>query len=278
MILVDIDKIFDEKIREFIKENIGKYTEDELEDKVATLYKEFGETALPQLGGKTPETYYSGSGASLVELLTEHIKLGVPVSDFLCRAIMDKEDAETPLMNLIQPTNNEELVVLAINILDDMKSQAPLKKYVSIIYSYDYNNDIKETVAGILVDHADLVKEDILAVYGDLDDYQKQLFDEILSYCKQDDRIFNILVSSLESCTEIAFYAELLRRYGDIRCIDTLIKVIERDDINYSEFRELKFTIEELGGEYDKKRDFTSDAVYKKINKFNKEFVDKKTN
>ena len=44
-----------------------------------------------------------------------------------------------------------------------------------------------------------------------------------------------------------------------------LTEVIESDKIKYSDFEELRFAIEALGGEYNKTRDFSSDSTYKKI-------------
>ena len=46
---IDIDKLFEEYFKKFIAENMGKYTEDELESKVAEIYGEFGSTKLDEL-------------------------------------------------------------------------------------------------------------------------------------------------------------------------------------------------------------------------------------
>ena len=55
---IDVDKLFEEYFKKFIAENIGKYTEDELESKVADIYAEFGNAKIDKLGGKTPITYF----------------------------------------------------------------------------------------------------------------------------------------------------------------------------------------------------------------------------
>lgn len=44
-----------------------------------------------------------------------------------------------------------------------------------------------------------------------------------------------------------------------------LLREIEREDIGFVAFQELKFAIEALGGEYEKQRDFSQDEAYKKI-------------
>ena len=43
---IDVDKLFEEYFKKFIAENIGKYTEDELESKVADIYAEFGNAKI----------------------------------------------------------------------------------------------------------------------------------------------------------------------------------------------------------------------------------------
>ena len=54
-------------------------------------------------------------------------------------------------------------------------------------------------------------------------------------------------------------------KYGDERALPVFMGTIEREDIDYVLFQELKFAIEALGGEYNKERDFSSDENYQKI-------------
>mgnify|MGYP006990340406 CR=1 FL=1 len=42
--------------------------------------------------------------------------------------------------------------------------------------------------------------------------------------------------------------------FGDERALPVLIETIDRDDINFLEFQELKYAIEKLGGEYTRPR------------------------
>ena len=60
-------------------------------------------------------------------------------------------------------------------------------------------------------------------------------------------------------------YSSYLARYGDESALPLLYEAIERPGLDFAEFRELKFAIETLGGEYEKKRDFSADKTYKKI-------------
>ena len=56
--------------------------------------------------------------------------------------------------------------------------------------------------------------------------------------------------------------ASQLAAYGDERALPYLFERIEEDDISYLDYRELKFAIEALGGEYTAERDFSEDAGY----------------
>lgn len=49
------------------------------------------------------------------------------------------------------------------------------------------------------------------------------------------------------------------------RALPSLLAAIEREDVGFVLFQELKFAIEALGGEYEKERDFSNDPAYKKI-------------
>ena len=56
--------------------------------------------------------------------------------------------------------------------------------------------------------------------------------------------------------------ASYLASYGDVRALPVLLERIEGEDIGFLEFRELKYAIEALGGEYSEERDFSNDPEY----------------
>ena len=59
--------------------------------------------------------------------------------------------------------------------------------------------------------------------------------------------------------------ASYLAAYGDERALPVLLERIDGEDINYLEFRELKYAIEALGGEYTRERDFSEDEYYREL-------------
>lgn len=262
--IIDIDALFEGVVREFITKNAGKFTESEWEGEIPKLYEEFGSTTFSELDGATPDTYYAKfSGKELVDALKLHIEKGVSVSDFLCESLIAKPDAKDYLCDLIDG-ENEELIMYALNILND-SGCVPYEKCVDIILS-DNAYSVKELATELISESVDSVKDKILSLYDDADATARELFTEALSNAKKDDKVYTVLVTAFtENTDKLAQYAQYLVKYGDERAVEVLIDEIEREDISYADFTELKFSIEALGGEYDKQRDFTNDKTYRKI-------------
>ena len=264
--LVDIDGIFEARLRKYMEEHAGEYSEDAWEEKIAELYEAFGSERLAELGGKSPEKYYAGEdGAALVGLLARHVWEGVAVSDYLCEAIMDADGAEEPLISLLGEAE-EELVFYAMNLLKDMGSVKPLGQYLDFLLDPSVGRDRKELCTEILCEYPERVKESILEKYEGASEEDRSSLLDILSHAQKDDRILRLLTDALLShAEEIPLYAAFVRRYGDEKALTALYELIEREEINYQDFQELKLAIESLGGEYEKERDFSNDKVYRKI-------------
>ena len=264
--VIDVDQLFDKYISDFVYKNIGKVKPEEIENQVAELYLKFGEEKLSELDGKTPMEYYcSFSGEELVDCLKKHLKEGVSVPDFLCEALTADKKNEGALLKALDEDASEEFTIYVMNMLSTLESTDCVKKYLQMI-TWDYSPMIKETATEFLRDRAELVKEEILAIYNDSLDEIKEYFTEILAGCKKDDRVFNILVEQFKiHPKQVPLYAGYLAKYGDDRALPILLEEIEKENISYADFEELRFAIEVLGGEYNKIRDFKADKTYGKI-------------
>ena len=123
----------------------------------------------------------------------------------------------------------------------------------------------KDGVAELLKQCADGVTDEMLAL---LETENAPYALEILSGTKKrDERVYRALLDAFLTAGEedMPLYAGYLAAYGDGRAIPELLRAIEREDIGFVAFQELKFAIEALGGEYEKQRDFSQDEQYKKI-------------
>ena len=193
-----IDVVFDNFLVKYISENKGKFTEKEWEEKIPVLYLEFGSTPIDELGGIAPEKYYEGlSGSELALLLEEHVEQGVPVSDFLCEALI-ASDCEKYVVDFIDNEHNEELIFYSVNILSDKGSTIAFDRYFKMLLSDETSEDLKELLAEKLATVPEESKETALELYSKAGS-SAIYFLEIFSLCKHDDRILEILINELKS-------------------------------------------------------------------------------
>lgn len=257
--LIDFDGLFDEKLAEYIQSNPEKYTEKQWENVIPKLYKQFGDIYVAKAGA-TPKQYYAAmSDDELCETLERHYDEGVPVSDFLCREI-ESRGCSDALIRLFD-RREEEILILAVNLAGSNEKAFPA--YFRLLTS-EVSDDIKEAVCEQLKGGADAAKEQALALFEQGQEQEMML--EILSRCKQrDERVYELLLTAFRTGDEVPMHASYLAAYGDERALPVLLEYIDRDDINFLEFREVKYAIEALGGEYTKPRDFSHDPYYQEI-------------
>lgn len=259
MKLYDFDGMFDEKLSAYIAKNAEKYKEEEWEDIIPQMYAKFGDTVIRSIG-KTPNGYYGGmSDDELIKTLKGHLKQGVPVSEFLCKAIESRK-IDRLLLPLLDGSADERSY--ALNLLG--ASPAAIPKYMELLVSCD-SEDVTNTCVDYIKQFADSVKEQALSLYKR--GVRKEYMLEILSRCiMRDDKVFDILLSEFRGDDEnVPMHASYLAAYGDERALPYLIDRIDEEDISYVDYQELKFAIEALGGTYDKERDFSNDPYYQLI-------------
>lgn len=264
--VIDIDELFNKYIEGFVYKNIGKVKPEEIENKIPELYQKFGDEKLSELDGFTPNTYYAKENAiTLIDCLKQHLIKGVDVSDFLCEAITDKKDEVDVIFKELDGEHDEVYLAYLLNFISDMNVEINVSRYLEFVL-YDYSENVSEIAVETLCKHADKAKEEILSQFNVVSDDNKVKLVEILSYAEKDDRVFDILISEFCKHQEnIPLYCSFLSKYGDERALPFLLKVIEDEKINYADFEELRFTIEALGGEYTKERDFSRDKIFKKV-------------
>lgn len=257
MKLYDFDGMFDKRLSEYISKNVGKYKEEEWEDMIPEMYAKFGNTVLKSLG-TSPNGYYAAmSPEELVKCLRAHVKNGVPVSEFLCKAIEARPGCEGMLLPLLE--NGEEgLKQYVVNILGSSPAAIPV--YMRMI-EREEDEDFKNQCVDFIKENADLVKEQALENYKN--GGEKPLMLEILSKVKErDGRVYDILLAEFLSGEDVPMHAGYLASYGDERALPYLLEKIDEEGISYIEYQELKYAIEALGGEYTKQRDFSGDEYY----------------
>lgn len=259
MKLYDFDGMFDEKLSAYIAKNSEKFSESEWEDAIPELYRRFGDTVIKSLG-KTPRKFYSEmDGENLIKCLKAHLKQGVPVSQFLCDAIEEKQLNEQ-LVPLLDGNYAER--DFAINLLG--ANDKIIKKYLEMLAETE-NDELKSRLAELIKEKADIVTGEVLELYEK--GVERGYMLEIMSRTViKNEKVFQILIKEFRGDEDsIPMHAGYLAAYGDDRALEFLLDKIDQEGISFIEYRELKYAIECLGGEYEKERDFSNDPYYELI-------------
>ncbi len=253
---IDFDGMFDQKLAKYLKENAGKFTEKQWEDRIPLLYQKFGDTYLKSIGSTPREYYKRMSDKELVDELLAHIKEEVPVSDFLCREL-ESRDCPEEILPLLE-CKDEQLLMLAVNLAG--ANPIAFDAYFALLKG-DNDREIKDAVVDQLKANADAAKARALAFLSE--GIEKELMLEVLSRVKErDEKVYEVLLAAFREGEDLPMRASYLAAYGDSRALPVLVERIAGEDINFLEFRELKYAIEALGGEYTEERDFSNDPYY----------------
>lgn len=253
---IDFDGLFDQKLAKYLKENAGKFTEKQWEDKIPLLYQKFGDTYLKSIGFTPREYYKRMSDKELVDALLAHIKEGVPVSDFLCREL-ESRDCPEEILPLLE-CKDEQLLMLAVNLAG--ANPIAFDAYFALLKG-EADREIKDAVVDQLKVNADAAKARALAFLNE--GIEKELMLEVLSRVRErDETVYEVLLGAFREGEDLPMHASYLAAYGDSRALPVLLERIAGEDINFLEFRELKYAIEALGGEYTEERDFSDDPYY----------------
>ena len=253
---IDFDGLFDQKLAKYLKENAGKFTEKQWEDKIPLLYQKFGDTYLKSIGFTPREYYKRMSDKELVDTLLAHIKEEVPVSDFLCREL-ESRDCPEEILPLLE-CKDEQLLMLAVNLAG--ANPIAFDAYFALLKG-EADREIKDAVVDQLKVNADAAKARALAFLNE--GIEKELMLEMLSRVRErDETVYEVLLNAFREGEDLPMHARYLAAYGDSRALPVLLERIAGEDINFLEFRELKYAIEALGGEYTEERDFSDDPYY----------------
>ena len=258
MELMDFDGLFDEKLAVYMEEKKDKYTEKEWEDVIPRLYKKFGDTYVAKVGCTPKEYYAKMTDEQLVQTLSAHLSQDVPVPEFLCNELENRNNVELllPLLDSVDSATQSYAINL---ILDDKRAY---DGYFSLLCNEDASDDVRDDIADIFKRNADEVAEKVLAAYkkGIATEYMLEIMSRVMA---RSEEIFTILRDEFLSAGErTPMRASYLAAYGDARALPLLMEKIEDRTIGFVEFQELKYAIEALGGEYDEPRDFSDDKDY----------------
>lgn len=144
-----------------------------------------------------------------------------------------------------EKTKDEMLRMLDVMLDED-------KPYSQRLDAYEY-----------LLDDCEPIVEDMLSKIYSLEGETGKMLMEVLAEYKGNKAIFMGLVSYLYKGEDVALFARLIGAYGDEQGVEVLKTFCENYEPNYNEYMELRNAVEELGGDFDLKQDFSDDPFYR---------------
>lgn len=258
MELIDFDGLFDEKLAQYIEQNKERYTEKQWENVIPRLYKKFGDTYVAKIKCTPKEYYAKMTEKELVDTLYAHLTKDVPVPEFLC-AELENRDATKELLALFE-SGDESVANYVVNLVG--ADARAYDTYFKCLVENRFDEELRSDVTDILRSSADEVSGQAKSYY--FEDKGVEYMLEILSRSKAcDEEVYQILLKEfLADEDKISLRAGYLAAYGDDRALPYLLNKIEDRSIGFVTFQELKYAIEALGGEYNEPRDFSADKDY----------------
>ena len=269
---INFDRAFERYMAEWMKENSEKYKDDMdvIEDMMPDVYLEFLKKPADFLDGIAPQDYFEqfDNADMLVNWLCDYIAQGVPVPDLLLERVTALGDpAEKSLLALVARDDlPEETQMMAISLLREMESKAPMQRYIDYIASLEEPSDKGDLCAEALVSMGESVVEPILATLSGAGQTGRDIFADVLSNYPGDERIYELMIERFVTRDERrALFASYLAKLGDERAIPMLKEAAQSPDINYLDYVEVVNAIEALGGERPPEREFSGDPYYESL-------------
>ena len=262
--IIDFDKMFEEYAMAWFKEHEGEYEdENEMEAVMPDVYETWASSPSHKLGGIAPRAFFDG-----IEKPEELIGILVGTSEGDCNpcsllldAIAENEGCAPLLRELLdKPSASPKLKLICVRLLEESGAEHSLKTYMDWIKDENTDDDLRESAIGILKEHANEVKEELLSAAENADADVKTIVAEILLSAEKDERTFALLCELFSSGENIPLYSQYLGMYGDERAAEMLYRAL--DNCNYAEYIEIKNAIERLGGIVDDASDFSDDPTY----------------
>jgi len=271
---LDFDKIFENYLRDWCKENADEYgSTEEMEDGGANLYDRWADSPCEALGGIAPRQFFERitDPGELVKLLIATGTTGCPCALLLDR-IEQVPECSIHLAEIVRLSTNKMLIMLAINLLRDIDEQIPYDIYIKWLLDYGtekcpahIDGEIIELLVEVLAEKADIVG-DLLLPFVHTSSYETKInLADILVFYPDNDIVYKLLKELFLEGNNIPLYAGYLGKYGDPRAIESLQDAL--GDCNYLEYMEVVGAIERLGGEVNIVRDFSEDPYYLALKK-----------
>lgn len=268
---IDFDRQFSNFTARWVRENSAKYKNvDEMEAHFPDVYSNWLMTPADWLGGVSPALYFAqyDDAKLLVKWMRDYFKQGVSVPDLLLDRITELADAAPAELLILlrkEARDEDEAKLCAIGLLSELESDIAFDLYIGWIARGEAGDDLAERAADAMAEKAGAFKEQLLAAYAGATEAGKLRILDILSYMKDDARIYDLLTGYFQTGESKALFASYLLRYGDERALPLLKQALNDPETGYLDYIEIRNALEGLGEVVDAARDFTGDADYEAL-------------
>ena len=149
------------------------------------------------------------------------------------------------------------------NQTSDVKTKQEMLEKLDVLLNEDLPYHQRLEAYEYLLEDCEPILDDMIDKIYTLDGETGKMLMEILAEYKGNKAIFMWLVSYLYKGEDVALFARLIGAYGDEQGIEVLKTFCENYEPNYNEYMELRNAVEELGGDFDLKQDFSDDPFYR---------------
>lgn len=270
--ILDFDANFTAYSESWIQMNKGKFkTFEEMEDAMPEVYMRWLNSPAAFLNGETPGGFFQkySSAPELVKWVRMYDAADVSVPDQLLDRITDLgEESIKPLMyNAKQDSYPVSLRMLSLNLLKELDpGDEPYELCLNLIDRREEEDELADVAAELLTAIAKNHVPELIDRLSEVSDVARETYLDILCNYPGDERIFRAVLAEFEKRQDkTALYASFLGKLGDERAIPALVKALDRLEINYLDYMEVRDAIEELGGECNHEREFAGDPYYETL-------------
>lgn len=251
----DFDGAFSACLLDWMEKNRDRYRyAEDMEKEMPAVYDAFLDTPQDFLGGEKPGEFFLkyDDAAMLVAWMQDYLLEGVDVPDMLLNRIASLgEDAVAPLAALLAaPDSMEEEKMLAVTLLREVGSSAPLPLYVMWLRDGRETAEIRDNALESIEEMGEEAVQPLLDALNETDDEGKEALLSVLSRYPGDERVFTGLIDLFARLPgRRAVLAAYLGRLMDARALPLLVEAARSEETPYFDYIELRAAIEELGGE-----------------------------
>lgn len=274
MALIDFDAHFTDVLNQWIEKNRSKYRNpDEMEDQVPEVYLRFLNTPADWLNGKTPAAAFDDEqdSAKLCDLVKRYCDEGVPVPDPLLDRLAELKDEPALMALLTDKAAPCEARALAMDLLRQLDSTAPMVEYLRWQVDRDEDDDLLDNALDSLRQMGETVQKPAKLAFTAADEAGKEALLDVLCDYPGDEDVFRFALERFKTAKDKrALYAGYLAKLEDDHALEALLDVAESNDVSYVDFIEIRSAIERLGSEAPV-RDFSDDPTYKAVHRLQKQ-------